>query len=66
MNDPLFSVRNLTTVFDVPGRPVVAVNDVSFDIAQGRNAGPGGGIGQRKIGHGILIVRLLQSAGPDC
>jgi oligopeptide/dipeptide ABC transporter ATP-binding protein len=63
MNEPLLSVRNLTTVFDVPGRPVVAVNDVSFDIHKGETLGLVGESGSGKSVTAFSIVRLLQPPG---
>ena len=63
MNDVLLSVENLTTVFDVPGHPVVAVDDVSFDIRQGETLGLVGESGSGKSVTAFSIVQLLQSPG---
>ena len=63
MNDPLLSVQNLTTVFDVPGRPVVAVDDVSFEIRYGETLGLVGESGSGKSVTAFSIVQLLQSPG---
>jgi oligopeptide/dipeptide ABC transporter ATP-binding protein len=63
VNEPLLSVRNLTTVFDVPGHPVVAVNDVSFDIHKGETLGLVGESGSGKSVTAFSIVRLLQPPG---
>ena len=63
MNEPLLSVRNLTTVFDVPGRPVVAVNDVSFDIHKGETLGLVGESGSGKSVTAFSLIRLLQPPG---
>ena len=63
MTDPLLSVQNLTTVFDVPGRPVVAVDDVSFDIHKGETLGLVGESGSGKSVTAFSIVQLLQSPG---
>ena len=63
MTEPLLSVQNLTTVFDVPGRPVVAVDDVSFDIHKGETLGLVGESGSGKSVTAFSIVQLLQSPG---
>jgi len=62
-SDPLLSIRNLTTVFDVPRRPVVAVNDVSFDLHKGETLGLVGESGSGKSVTAFSILRLLQSPG---
>jgi oligopeptide/dipeptide ABC transporter ATP-binding protein len=63
MSEALLSVRNLTTVFDVPGRPVVAVDNVSFDIRKGETLGLVGESGSGKSVTAFSIVQLLQSPG---
>ena len=63
VNDALLSVQGLTTVFDVPGRPVVAVNDVSFDIHKGETLGLVGESGSGKSVTAFSLVRLLQPPG---
>jgi oligopeptide/dipeptide ABC transporter ATP-binding protein len=63
LSDVLLSVRHLTTVFDVPGRPVAAVDDVSFDIHTGETLGLVGESGSGKSVTAFSIVQLLQSPG---
>ncbi|MDP1568516.1 MAG: ABC transporter ATP-binding protein [Vicinamibacterales bacterium] len=63
MTDHLLSVRNLTTVFDVGPRPLVAVDDVSFDLARGETLGLVGESGSGKSVTAFSILRLLQSPG---
>jgi oligopeptide/dipeptide ABC transporter ATP-binding protein len=63
MADPLLAVENLTTVFDVPGKPVVAVDDVSFAIEKGATLGLVGESGSGKSVTAFSILQLLQSPG---
>jgi oligopeptide/dipeptide ABC transporter ATP-binding protein len=63
VDDALLSVRHLTTVFEVPGRPVVAVDDVSFDIRKGETLGLVGESGSGKSVTAFSILQLLQSPG---
>jgi oligopeptide/dipeptide ABC transporter ATP-binding protein len=63
MTDPLLAVEKLTTVFDVPGQPVVAVDDVSFEIRKGETLGLVGESGSGKSVTAFSILRLLQSPG---
>ena len=62
-SEALLSVRNLTTIFDVPRRPVVAVNDVSFAIHKGETLGLVGESGSGKSVTAFSILRLLQPPG---
>jgi oligopeptide/dipeptide ABC transporter ATP-binding protein len=62
-DDVLLSVENLTTVFDVPQRPVVAVDDVSFQIRHGETLGLVGESGSGKSVTAFSIVQLLRSPG---
>ena len=62
-NDVLLSVQHLTTVFDVPGAPVVAVDDVSFEIRQGETLGLVGESGSGKSVTAFSILQLLQPPG---
>jgi oligopeptide/dipeptide ABC transporter ATP-binding protein len=61
--DPLLSVQNLTTVFDVPGRPVVAVDNVSFEIRKGETLGLVGESGSGKSVTAFSILQLLPHPG---
>jgi oligopeptide/dipeptide ABC transporter ATP-binding protein len=65
MPEPLLSVRGLTTVFDTTrgGRPLVAVDGVSFDIGRGETLGLVGESGSGKSVTAFSIVRLLQAPG---
>jgi oligopeptide transport system ATP-binding protein len=59
----LLAVQHLTTVFDVPGAPVVAVDDVSFEIRQGETLGLVGESGSGKSVTAFSILQLLQPPG---
>ncbi len=61
--DALLSVQNLTTMFDVPGRPVVAVDNVSFEIRKGETLGLVGESGSGKSVTAFSILQLLQPPG---
>ncbi|HUE85530.1 MAG TPA: ABC transporter ATP-binding protein [Vicinamibacterales bacterium] len=63
MADSLLKVENLTTVFDVPGRPVVAVDGVSFEIRRGETLGLVGESGSGKSVTAFSIVNLLPPPG---
>jgi oligopeptide/dipeptide ABC transporter ATP-binding protein len=63
MADPLLKVENLTTVFDVPGQTVVAVDDVSFEISHGETLGLVGVSGSGKSVTAFSIINLLPSPG---
>ena len=63
MSDALLSVEDLTTVFDVPGTPVVAVDDVSFEIRKGETLGLVGESGSGKSVTAFSILQLLQPPG---
>jgi oligopeptide/dipeptide ABC transporter ATP-binding protein len=61
--DVLLSVSHLTTVFDLPGGPVAAVDDVSFEIREGETLGLVGESGSGKSVTALSIVRLVQPPG---
>jgi len=57
--EPLLSVRNLTTTFG----PLVAVNDVSFEVRKGETLGLVGESGSGKSVTAFSIIRLVQEPG---
>jgi peptide/nickel transport system ATP-binding protein len=59
----LLSVEHLTTVFDLPGGPVPAVDDVSFEIREGETLGLVGESGSGKSVTALSIMRLVQPPG---
>ena len=63
MSEPLLVVEDLTTIFDVPGCPVVAVNRASFAVATGETLGLVGESGSGKSVTAFSILRLLQPPG---
>jgi oligopeptide/dipeptide ABC transporter ATP-binding protein len=63
MPDTLLSVEHLTTVFEAPGGPVAAVNDVSFEIRAGETLGLVGESGCGKSVTALSILRLVQRPG---
>ncbi|MGE5813596.1 MAG: ABC transporter ATP-binding protein [Acidobacteriota bacterium] len=61
--DTLLSVRGLTTVFDLPGGPAAAVNDVSFDITAGETLCLVGESGSGKSLTALSILRIVPQPG---
>ena len=59
----MLDVRNLTTVFDLPGGAVPAVNDVSFTVAPGETLGLVGESGSGKSVTAMSIMRLVAPPG---
>ncbi|MBI3490721.1 MAG: ABC transporter ATP-binding protein [Acidobacteria bacterium] len=62
-DEPLLRVEHLTTVFDLPGGPVPAVDDVSFEIRAGETLGLVGESGSGKSVTAVSIMRLVQPPG---
>ncbi len=60
---PLLSVRSLTTIFDLPGGPAAAVDNVSFDVRQGETVCLVGESGSGKSMTAFSILRLLPPGG---
>jgi oligopeptide/dipeptide ABC transporter ATP-binding protein len=60
---PLLSIEDLTTVFDVLGRPVMAADRVSFHIRRGETLGLVGESGSGKSVTAFSILRLLDPPG---
>ena len=63
MPDSILRVEQLTAGFDVGGRLLPAVQDVSFTIAPGETLGLVGESGSGKTVTALSIVRLLQRPG---
>ena len=61
--EPLLRVENLRTVFDAKPSPVIAVNDVSFQIHKGETLGLVGESGSGKSVTAFSIIRLVQEPG---
>jgi peptide/nickel transport system ATP-binding protein len=60
---PLLDVQRLTTVFDVEGRSLPAVDDVSFEVRPGETLGLVGESGCGKSMIAFSILRLVQPPG---
>ncbi len=64
MTEPLLSVRNLTTEFNLPdGQIARALEDVSFDVLPGQTLGLVGESGSGKTTTLMAIMRLLPANG---
>ena len=63
MTDPLLSVRNLRVEFPTRRGTLVAVDDLSFDIAPGEILGVVGESGAGKSLTGMAIIGLLEPPG---
>ena len=59
----VLAVDHLTTVFDLRGGPVLAVDDVSFEIRAGETLGLVGESGSGKSVTALSILRLVQPPG---
>jgi oligopeptide/dipeptide ABC transporter ATP-binding protein len=62
-SSPLLDVQHLTTVFDVAGRALRAVDDVSFEVSKGETLGLVGESGSGKSLTAYSILRLVQPPG---
>ena len=60
---PLLEVERLTTVFDVGGRALAAVDQVSFTVGTGETLGLVGESGSGKSVTALSILRLVQPPG---
>ncbi len=59
MSDPLLSVKNLTISFEVEGKRIPAVNDISFDVQPGEIVGLVGESGSGKSVSAMSVMRLV-------
>jgi peptide/nickel transport system ATP-binding protein len=61
--DSLLKVENLTTVFDVAGQRVMAVDDVSFEVRRGETLGLVGESGSGKSVAAFSVINLVPPPG---
>jgi ABC-type dipeptide/oligopeptide/nickel transport system ATPase component len=61
--EPLLRVENLRTVFEARPAPVVAVDDISFELRKGETLGLVGESGSGKSVTAFSIIRLVQEPG---
>jgi peptide/nickel transport system ATP-binding protein len=66
MSEPVLSVRHLRVEFPLRRSTLVAVDDVSFDIARGEVLGVVGESGAGKTLTGSAIIGLLEPPGRIC
>jgi peptide/nickel transport system ATP-binding protein len=63
VTDSLLKVENLTTVFDVAGQRVMAVDDVSFEVRRGETLGLVGESGSGKSVAAFSVINLVPPPG---
>lgn len=63
MSDPVLDIRNLQVKFFTEGKPVVAVDDISFQLQRGEKLGIVGESGSGKSVTSLAIMSLIPSPG---
>jgi peptide/nickel transport system ATP-binding protein len=63
IGETVLTVENLTVVYPTPGRPLVAVDDVSLTVHRGEILGLVGESGAGKSTVGNAVARLIDSPG---
>ena len=66
MSAALLSVRDQHVEFATRRGPLIALDEVSFDIAPGEIPGVVGESGAGKTLTGLAVIGLLDSPGPYC